>query len=275
MQRSKKQQRRYPQRGYKQPAQDKDEVAHSCSCRLDMWDLGHCDKKRCTGSKLVRKGYVHELKLGGSLYPGVVLSPVAQYCVSRQDREIIAERGLAVIDCSWNRLEEVPFSKMKGQYPRLLPWLLAANPVNYGKPCKLSCAEAFAGALFICGLEDDAHAVLARFKWGDTFFTLNDQLLQDYRDCETSQQVIEVQSRYLQTLNEEHKQAHQQVEEGAQDYCNRSWLPPSDDEQDMEYEKTVENKLQQMEISGGSFKQLEKETQQYSSSEICCSSQLE
>ena len=56
-------------------------------------------------------------------------------------------------------------ARIKGTAPRLLPFLVAANPVNYGKACKLSCAEAFAAALFICGLKEDSVAVLSRFKW--------------------------------------------------------------------------------------------------------------
>lgn len=38
-----------------------------------------------------------------------------------------------------------------------------------GKPCKLSCAEAFAAALFICGWPDAATSVLSRFKWCEAF----------------------------------------------------------------------------------------------------------
>lgn len=56
----------------------------------------------------MRQKLIVELRLGVS-FPGVILSPMGQSCVSRQDRDIIGNKGLAVVDCSWNRLDDVPF----------------------------------------------------------------------------------------------------------------------------------------------------------------------
>jgi pre-rRNA-processing protein TSR3 len=78
--------------------------------RLAMWDLGQCDKKRCTGTRLVRQGVVQELRLGQS-FPGVILSPNGSRSVSKEDAPLIASKGLAVVDCSWNRLDDVPFGR--------------------------------------------------------------------------------------------------------------------------------------------------------------------
>ena len=79
--------------------------------RLAMWDLGQCDKKRCTGTKLVRQHVVSELRLGVP-FPGVILSPNGKCCVSNEDKELIGAKGLAVVDCSWNKLDEVPFGTL-------------------------------------------------------------------------------------------------------------------------------------------------------------------
>jgi ribosome biogenesis protein Tsr3 len=40
-------------------------------------------------------------------------------CISKEDQQIVKEKGLAVIDCSWARLDDVPFATLKCGSARL------------------------------------------------------------------------------------------------------------------------------------------------------------
>ncbi|XP_030923574.1 ribosome biogenesis protein TSR3 homolog isoform X2 [Quercus lobata] len=169
----------------------REEVRHWCN--------GKCHPlKQCVegSSKRINLSKVVELRVNNG-FGGIVLSPVGTKCVSREDHSLMKRKGLAVVDCSWARLSDVPFVKLRCAAPRLLPWLVAANPVNYGRPCQLSCVEALSAALIICGEEETANLLLGKFKWGHAFLSLNRELLKAYSECENSADIISVQNSWL------------------------------------------------------------------------------
>ncbi|KAJ2456305.1 ribosome biogenesis protein tsr3 [Coemansia sp. RSA 2336] len=210
---------------------DSSEETHSSiPVPLAMWDFDHCDPKRCSGRKLARMGLVRELRLNQA-FRGIVMSPVGTCVVSKADLGIIQQHGAAMIDCSWARLDDVPFARIKATHNRLLPYLVAANPVNYGKPCKLNCAEALAAAFFIVGWNEVGDAIMEKFSWGHAFRELNAQLLEKYAACETSEEVLQVQSDWMAMMDQENMMRDQnRIDNYAQAIADGSDLGNQTDE---------------------------------------------
>ncbi|KAF9788448.1 DUF367-domain-containing protein [Thelephora terrestris] len=173
-----------------------------------MWDFGHCDPKRCSGKKLARLGLIKELRVGNR-FRGIVLSPNGRDIVSPADKDIVSSGGLAVVECSWARLDEVPFGKISSPHERILPYLLATNPVNYGKPWKLNCVEALAAAFYITGHEDYGRRLLQDFGWGDSFWKVNLHFLDKYRNCKDAKDVEKIQTEIMVQLEQDYKQARE------------------------------------------------------------------
>src|SRR5207249_11362583 len=63
------------------------------------------------------------------------LTPKADRALSPADAARAERRGLAIVDVSWKR---DTFPSVPQASGRALPYLLAANPVNYGKPDRKS-----------------------------------------------------------------------------------------------------------------------------------------
>ncbi|KAK2771658.1 ribosome biogenesis protein tsr3 [Emmonsiellopsis sp. PD_33] len=180
------------------------------------WDLGHCDPKRCSGKRLMYHGVMRELAIGQK-FAGVVISPNAKRTISPADSPLLEQYGAAVVECSWVRTQEVPWSRIGGKCERLLPYLVAANTVNYGRPWRLNCAEALAAAFYICGHEDWADEVLKKFSYGRAFLEINSQLLKRYAACGTEEEVKETQERWLEKIEREYRERREGGKGGGED----------------------------------------------------------
>ncbi len=167
--------------------------------RLYAYHAGQCDPKKCTSKKLERLGLLTFVPRVTSLPAGtLLLTPEAERALSRADAERAQRHGLSVLDLSWKVTEKVGgFPAVPRAVGRALPYLLAANPVNYGKPFVLSSAEALAAALIILGEAGRAQELLAKFAWGERFLTLNREPLEAYVGAASSAEVVAAQAEFI------------------------------------------------------------------------------
>ncbi|RKP13325.1 hypothetical protein BJ684DRAFT_10218, partial [Piptocephalis cylindrospora] len=179
-------------------------------------DFDHCDPKRCSGKRLRRLGLARNLRVGQACR-GIVLSPRGTMVVSPADREIVESNGAGVIECSWAKLDEIPFRRLHSRHDRILPYLVATNPVNYGKPWRLNCAEAFAATLYITGFPEVADKVMSCFKWGGAFRKVNRELLERYAACGDAEDVKKAQETWLKKIEEEYREGQAHTESKADD----------------------------------------------------------
>lgn len=167
--------------------------------RKILYDLNQCNRKICSGQKLLRANKI-ELFNNKKWFSGILLSPLGKKVLSPEDRKIIEKSGIGLIDSSWKKVEDTNYRIFNRHKNRLLPYLIASNPVNYGKPCKLNCVEAIASALYICNFEQEAYELTNGFDYCKEFFRINHELLEMYKTCETSNDIIDKQNEYLSSI---------------------------------------------------------------------------
>ena len=155
---------------------------------LVVYHLAQDDRKKCTARRLAKFGLVREVRaLKAIPRRAVLLDPRADKALSITDQE---RSTIAAIDCSWKQAERVFAAVRAPMASRALPYLVAANPVNYGRPAKLTTAEALAAALYILNDRAGAEQLMNKFKWGPHFLTLNKEPLEAYRTATNSKQVV-------------------------------------------------------------------------------------
>ena len=180
--------------------------------KFSTQDFGHCDPRRCSGKRLARQHIITELRVG-SRFRGVVLSSVFlrfgslplldDICPSLgqrrhrfyrpQTRTLLTKAAspssnahghaypkflspkLRLLTNAYVRLPALVlrFSIDQLSLANVVPYLIATNPTNYGKPWRLNCAEALAAAFSLTGHDDWAERLLAPFGWGSSFYPVN------------------------------------------------------------------------------------------------------
>lgn len=162
-----------------------------------IYDECQCDPKKCTAKRMVKFGLGRDVPLRAIPKGAVVLSPFSRKALSPADI-VHARRGLVVMDLTWTNIDRFP--RAKGTEERALPYLLAANPINWGRPMELNSAEAVMASLYILGEKEQASEFLGRFNWAPEFMRLNGNMLEDYSKAKDSAGVVAVQNEYLRSI---------------------------------------------------------------------------
>jgi pre-rRNA-processing protein TSR3 len=168
-----------------------------------IYMLHQDDPFKCTAAKLVRFRLASPVKFISRTT--IVLNPFSDAPILKYDQTVAD--SVCAIDCSWERADEVLKHQRLAAHgiARRLPAMLAANPTNYAKLGKLSSVEALAAALYILNEKELAAKMMDKFKWGHTFLELNADLLDDYADAETEEQVAELEKEYFPKLGNLYK----------------------------------------------------------------------
>jgi pre-rRNA-processing protein TSR3 len=163
-----------------------------------IW-LAQDDAKKNTAVRL-SKGNKLQLHKNFRNLPrrGILLDPLCGKVFGPEDHAILSH-GLVGLDCSWANIEEsvATVNKRTRLVNRMLPLLLAANPVNWGKPSKLCTAEALAATLYLSGRIEQATHLLSQFNWGSRFIELNYEPLEAYRLAKTSAELVQLQFEFF------------------------------------------------------------------------------
>ena len=159
--------------------------------KIQVVMLKQDDPKKCSAAKLVKFGLAKKVKKTSN--KTLILDPFAKNSIINSDKKLV--ESITGIDCSWN-LADKAFSTTFSGIHRKLPPLFAGNPVNYSKLNKLTTVEALAASVFILGNKDLCLQLLEKFKWGHTFFDLNNNLLEDYSKLDSEDQIQTILKEY-------------------------------------------------------------------------------
>ena len=166
--------------------------------KLIVYHANEDDPKKCSARKLHKFGFVKlETNIRKTPKDAILLNPFAKKSLSKEDLRIAKKNGILAVDCSWENAENSFDFLEKRNHSRAIPFVVATNPVNYGKPFKLTTLEAFSTALYIFDDVELAEKILELYKWGPNFLILNKEPLEEYRKAKNSAEIIEIMNEYI------------------------------------------------------------------------------
>ncbi len=168
---------------------------------LHVIHLDQDDPRTCTARRLGSHGLaLLHYDVRKAPRRGFLLDPNATVILGPEDKGMIELGGaLVALDCSWKKIEEslVSVELQTMLESRTLPILLASNPVSWGKPGRLSTAEALAASLYLIGYKEQAFRLLSPFPFGDQFMELNKEPLNAYIEARSRKELTELQWEFF------------------------------------------------------------------------------
>ena len=166
-----------------------------------LW-LAQDDPKKNTAVLSSKRGDITLHKRVNTLpKKGIILEPLCGKIFGPEDHNLLTQQNgsLVGLDCSWKQIESSVKQVMRRTRlkPRMLPLFLAANPVNWGKPGKLTTIEALAAATYLTGNREQASKLLSGFRWGERFIELNYEPLEEYSSAKSSADLVELQFEFF------------------------------------------------------------------------------
>jgi len=131
---------------------------------------------------------------------GILLNPHAGQLQGPEDNRLLNQGGsIVALDCSWKAIESAldKVSRHSMLEGRTLPVLLAANPVSWGKPGRLTTAEALCASVIISGRWEQGRRIIAPFPFGGEFLSLNASPLEAYCNARSNADLADMQWEFF------------------------------------------------------------------------------
>ena len=168
---------------------------------LHIIHLEQDDPKKCTAKRLQKFGHaILHTNIKKSPKRGFLLDPKAGILLGPDDKNNV-DRGASIValDCSWKQIDSslTYIEKNTNLEGRTLPCVLAANPVSWGKPGRLSTSEALALSLVLIGRWEQAKNIMKPFRFGESFFQLNAEPMEAYSQAKSNSELAEIQWEFF------------------------------------------------------------------------------